>query len=29
MAEFQVNGTTLFYEVLGDPNGKETIAFLN
>ena len=29
MAEFQVNGTTLYYEVHGDPNGKETIAFLN
>ena len=29
MAEFQVNGTTLYYEVLGDENGKETIAFLN
>ena len=29
MAEFQVNGTTLFYEVLGNPEGKETIAFLN
>lgn len=29
MAEFKVNGTTLFYEVLGNPDGKETIAFLN
>lgn len=29
MAEFQVNGTTLYYEVKGDPNATETIAFLN
>jgi 3-oxoadipate enol-lactonase len=29
MAEFQVNGTTLYYEVRGDENGRETIAFLN
>ena len=29
MAEFQVNGTTLYYEVHGDPDGRETIAFLN
>lgn len=29
MAEFQVNGTTLYYEVHGNPDGKETIAFLN
>lgn len=29
MAEFQVNGTTLYYEVKGDPRGKETVAFLN
>ena len=29
MAEFMVNGTKLYYEIHGDPDGKETIAFLN
>ncbi|MCR4672076.1 MAG: alpha/beta hydrolase [Lachnospiraceae bacterium] len=29
MAIFSVNGADLFYEVHGDPNGKNTVAFLN
>ena len=29
MAEFKIGDTSLYYEVLGDVNGKETIAFLN
>lgn len=29
MSEFKVNGVKLFYEEKGDPNGKETVAFLN
>lgn len=29
MAVFQHNGIDLFYEVKGDPNGTETVAFLN
>jgi 3-oxoadipate enol-lactonase len=29
MAEFTHNGLKLFYEEKGDPNGKETIGFLN
>ena len=29
MAYFETNGVRLYYEVHGDPNGKETIAFLN
>ncbi len=29
MSEFKINGTTLFYEVLGNPDGKEAIAFFN
>lgn len=29
MAELQVNGVNLYYEVKGDPEGKETIAFFN
>jgi len=29
MAVFEYNGIELYYEVTGDPNGKETIAFLN
>ena len=29
MAQFTVNGTTLFYEVLGNPECKETVAFFN
>ena len=29
MAVFSVNGVDIFYEVHGDPNGKNTVAFLN
>ncbi len=29
MPYFETNGVRLYYEVHGDPNGKETIAFLN
>lgn len=29
MAAFSVNGVELFYEVKGNPEGKETVAFLN
>ena len=29
MAYFETNGVQLYYEVHGDPNGRETIAFLN
>jgi len=29
MAIYEYNGTQLFYEELGDPNGKNTVAFLN
>lgn len=29
MPYFETNGVRLYYEVHGDPNGKETVAFLN
>lgn len=29
MAEFNYKGTKIYYEIKGDPNGKETVAFLN
>lgn len=29
MSEFTVNDVSLFYEIKGNPEGKEAVAFLN